>query len=442
MVIPHKISRMLWVPLLTLVVGIPVVSWGVHAPVYDSFYSLFLFLTLFGQLTGIVGAQLFSFALLLSARLRSIEYLFGGLDKMYVIHHRVGVIAFSFLAIHPLILAFRFVEDGMSEVMMFLVPINNTLARDFGIYALLCMMGLLFVTFYGTIFSYKSLKNAHRFMGAAFFLAGLHMFLIPSSMSSDIVLKVSCLGMALIGLLAYTYRTLLGTWLVPRALYQVKDVNVSKPGITAVTLSPVNRPISHLPGQFSMFSFPASKVVPKEEHPFTISSAYDNGDLQFSAKCLGDYTKLLPSLEIGAEAYIEGPFGEFSYIYGEKRQIWVAGGIGVTPFVSMALDLLKQEESEYIIDFFYSVRGEGDGAYKDVFDKLTQKYKSFTFHFMPSDTSGYITGELLAQEVSDITKRDIFVCGPPGMMSAIVQSLETMGVKGNRIHSEYFSLLK
>lgn len=113
MLIPHKISRMLWVPLLTLVIGVPVVSWIGHAPLKDSLSSSYLFLTLLGQLTGIVGSQLFAFALLLSARIKSLEYLFGGLDKLYVIHHRVGVIAFSFLAFHPLILAFRFFSDSI-----------------------------------------------------------------------------------------------------------------------------------------------------------------------------------------------------------------------------------------------------------------------------------------------------------------------------------------
>lgn len=399
-------------------------------------------MTLLGQVMGIIGSQLFAFALLLSARLKSMEYFFGGLDRLYAIHHRVGVIAFTFLAVHPLILAFRFFGDGIESVMLFLIPTHKSLAQDFGIYALMLMVFLLFITFYGAIFSYQSLKKAHRFMGAAFFLAGLHVFLIPSSMNSDIVLKVSCLGMALLGLLAFSYRTLLGKYLVTRYSYIVSSVFSTGQGVTEVVLSPVKRIMHHIPGQFAMLSFTTSKVVTDEEHPFTISSAYDNGDVRFSIKTLGDYTSLLPGLTIGTQALLEGPFGEFSYHYGSSSQIWVAGGIGVTPFVSMAEDLLKQNTINVTIDFFYSVRSEKDAVYKELFTNVARKHSSFTFHCMPSDTSGYITGELLIKKISDATTRDIFICGPPPMMVSLTESLIELGVKSSHIHSEKFSLLK
>lgn len=442
MLIPHKISRMLWIPLLTLVIGVPVVSWIGHAPLKDSLSSSYLFLTLLGQLTGIVGSQLFAFALLLSARIKSLEYLFGGLDKLYVIHHRVGVIAFSFLAFHPLILAFRFFSDSIEDVMWFLVPTHKSLGQDFGIYALLLMLFLLFLTFYGTIFSYRSLKNAHRFMGAAFFLAGLHMFLIPSSMSSDIVLKVSCLGMALIGLLAFTYRTLLGKYFVTRFLYTVSLVTDVGGGVSEISLVPVGKPMKHFPGQFAMLSFTDSKVVSNEEHPFTISSCRNNGEIHFSIKGLGDYTKLLPGLKIGTKAELEGPFGEFTYSNGARSQIWVAGGIGVTPFVSMAEDLLGKDTIDYTIDFFYSARTSSDAVYKELFTKTAKKHPTFTFHLMPSDTAGFVTGEGIIKEITDAKKRDIFVCGPPPMMAALISALVTLGVPRNSIRSERFSLLK
>lgn len=440
--LPHTITRMLWIPLLALVVGVPVVSWALKAPFADSLASSYLMLTLLGQFTGIVGAQLFAFALVLSARLRFMEFFFGGLDRLYVIHHRVGVIAFSLLAIHPIILAFRFIQDSIEDVMWYLMPFNNSPAREYGVYALLLMLTLLFLTFYGSVFSYPALKNAHRFMGGAFFLGTLHMFFIPSSMGSDIVLKVSCLGLALIGCLAFTYRTLLGKFLVSRYPYSVSAVADLGQGVTEITLSPRKKVLHHMPGQFAMLSFLGSKVVPNEEHPFTISSSRDNGDVRFSIKALGDYTGLLPGLTIGTKALLEGPFGEFTYSHGSKKQIWIAGGIGVTPFVSMAEDLLAQDAIDYTIDFYYSVRSEKDGAYKNLFDSLAKKHKGFIFHFMPSDTSGYVTGEGVAKDISDAPTRDIFICGPPGMMAALTASLVASHIPVRKIHTERFALLK
>lgn len=443
MTIPHAISRRLWIPLLALIVGVPTISWFLHINPNNGFPWIYYYGKLAGQITGIIGAQLFAFSLLLSARIKSIECLFGGLDKLYVIHHRVGVIAFSFLALHPLFLAFRFLEDGMRDVMLFLMPGNDSLAKDFGIYAFLLMFGLLVVTFYGVIFSYKSLKNAHKFMGLAFFLGALHMFLMPSSMNNDIVLKISCLGMAFVGLLAFTYRTLLGDFFVTRYDYVVKTVTNINQGIVEITLKPTKEIMRHLSGQFAMLSFVTSDVVSDESHPFTISSSpRNNGEIRFSIKSLGDYTSLLGRLTVGTKATLEGPYGEFHYGYGSTSQIWVAGGIGVTPFVSMAEDLLAKDSIDYTIDFFYSVRTDGDGVYKELFTSLAKKHSSFTFHCMPSDVAGFITGELLVKDISDAKSRDIFVCGPPPMMAGLTDSLTSLGVPSQRIHSERFSLLR
>lgn len=453
---------MLWIPLLTLIIAVPVVFWASKIQMSEVFSSSFFFMTLVGQLTGIVGVQLFSFSLLLSARPRIIEFFFGGLDRLYIIHHRVGVFAFVFLAIHPLILAFRFVQDSLEDAMWFLVPINNTLPRDFGIYALLLMLILIGLTFYGMIFSYPLLKNAHKFLGLAFFLGFFHTFFIPGalqmfiydemthavSMADDafsvgFAVKMSCLTLMVFGFMAFIYRTLLDDFLVPRLKYVVTSVKMVGQDIAEIVLSPSTKKImQHLPGQFAILSLTNAKGLSKEEHPFTISSANKNGELRFSIKALGDYSALLPSLGVGVKALLEGPFGEFTYSHGSTSQVWVAGGIGVTPFVSMAEDLLSQDVMDYTIDFFYSVRSEKDGAYKDVFTRLAEKHKGFTFHFMPSDTSGYVTGDGILKAIPGAITRDFFVCGPPPMMAALTGQLVGLKVPSSQIHSEKFALLK
>jgi predicted ferric reductase len=440
MAIPHKISRMLWIPLLAVLLLVPLTAWALFA--FDEGYPM---LTLIGQATGIIGAQLFAFSLILSIRHKFIEYLFGGLDKLYVIHHRVGVIAFVFLAIHPLALAFRLMAGSIEDVMNYIIPLqgNGVSPKDFGIFAFITLFFLLFLTFYGIMFSYRSLKNAHRFMGGAFFLGALHMFYIPSAFQFSPVLMYSCLGTAGLGLLAFTYRTLLGAFLVPRFNYTVSTVETIGQGLFEITLAPVKKALVHLPGQFAMLTFKKSPVVSDEDHAFTISSApRENGEIRFSIKALGDWTSLLGGLTIGTPATLEGPYGEFYYAHGSKSQIWVAGGIGVTPFVAFTEDLLKKDSIDYTIDFYYSVRTEKDGAYRDLFASLAAKHPSFHFHFMPSDVAGYVTGDGIVKELADATTRDIFVCGPPPMMTALTGSLVASGVSERHIHSEKFSLLK
>lgn len=438
----HRYVRRGWIALLAVILGVPVTSWIIHTTFTDAVGSTFFTLKLLGQITGIIGAQLFAFALILSARLSFIEKLFGGLDKLYVIHHRVGVIAFSLLAVHPIILAFRFASDSFEDVAHFLSPFGNTTPITLGIVAILGMLVLLFLTFYGSIFMYPTLKLAHRFLGLAFFFGFLHILLIPSSLSSDSVLKVSLLVTAGLGLCAFTYRTLLGRWAVSRYSYSVLSAIQIPGGVTEIVLTTTGKKLFHLPGQFGMLSFVGSSVVPDEEHPFTISSSGVDGVVRFSIKGLGDYTKLLGGLTPGTEAKIEGPFGEFSYLHGKEKQVWAAGGIGVTPFASMCEHMLLEETLPYTIDFYYSVRTAADATYKELFEKVQAKHPTFVFHLMPSDTKGYITGELLTTEISDIRTRDVLVCGPPPMMAALTTQLEGLGVSSSSIHSERFALLK
>jgi predicted ferric reductase len=434
---------MLWIPLLAVILLVPLTAWALFA--FNEGYPA---LTLIGQATGIIGAQLFAFSLILSLRHRFIEYFFGGLDKLYVIHHRVGVIAFVFLAIHPFALAFRLLAGSIEDVMNYLIPLQSTTisSKDYGIFALIALFFLLFLTFYGTIFTYRTLKNAHRFMGAAFFLGFLHIYFTgksASALSNSPVLLYSSLGTASLGLLAFTYRTLLGVVLVPRFKYVVSAVETIGQGLFEITLTPVKKALVHLPGQFAMLTFKKSPVVSDEDHAFTISSApRENGEIRFSIKALGDWTSLLGGLTVGTPATLEGPYGEFYYANGSKSQIWVAGGIGVTPFVAFTEDLLKKDTIDYTIDFYYSVRTEKDGAYRDLFASLAAKHPSFHFHFMPSDVAGYVTGDGIVKELADAKTRDIFVCGPPPMMNALTGSLVASGVSDRRIHSEKFSLLK
>ena len=88
-----------------------------------------------------------------------------------------------------------------------------------------------------------------------------------------------------------------------------------------------------------MCNFDADKIL-REPHPFTISSAPHEPDVRLSIKSSGDWTQHLHEhLESGARAFVDGPYGEFNYKTGGHRQIWIAAGIGITPFLSWIRDL-------------------------------------------------------------------------------------------------------
>src|SRR5690606_7698630 len=106
----------------------------------------------------------------------------------------------------------------------------------------------------------------------------------------------------------------------------------------------------HMSGQFAFVTFD-----PQEGPlPFTISSAWhDDGKVTFLIKAIGDYTASLPRrLKQGDTAVVEGPYGCFDFQGRRKAQIWVGGGIGITPFIARLQWLAKQRRDQPV-DLFY-----------------------------------------------------------------------------------------
>lgn len=432
-----------WKYILAAIILLPILKWLFLVPFDARFGSFASVAKALGQALGIIGTLLFSFSLVLSFRNRVVETIFGGLDTLYRIHHLSGMYGLFFLLLHPILLSIPRLMYSVEDAMSFFTPFQTSTAVDFGIFSILAFMFLIGITLFGVIFSYQALKKFHQFLGVAFLLGAIHGFMIPSDIQNDIFIRVWVLGFVFLGLLSYIVYSLGKRFTVPKKLFKVSSVTKNKSGITDVFLSPVGEGVSHLPGQFAFFSILDSKVVTNNEaHPFTISSWENNGNVAVSVKGLGDSTSLLSGIEVGTQVEVEGPFGEFSYGFGSKGQVWVAGGVGVTPFVSFAKHILTQKDFSYDIEFYYSVRTKDDLAFHELFMSVASQYPSFKYHPMPSDTDGYITGDLLVNKVPGIITRDIFICGPPPMMNALTGSLVSLGINHKHIHSELFSLLK
>lgn len=432
-----------WKVILATILILPILKWLTLMPLDARFGSFASDAKALGQVTGIIGTLLFSFSLILSFRNRVVETIFGGLDKLYRIHHLSGMYGLFLLLLHPILLSIPRLMFSVEDAMTFFVPFQTSTPVDFGIFSILTFIFLIGVTLFGVIFSYQALKKFHQFLGLAFLLGAVHGFMIPSDIQNDTFIRVWVLGFVFLGLCSYVIYSLFKSFTIPKKLYSVSSIKKIESGITEVFLTPVKEGFSHLPGQFAFFSFLDSKVIANDEpHPFTISSWENNGNIILSAKGLGDFTSLIPNVEVGTHMELEGPFGEFVYGFGGKNQVWVAGGVGVTPFVSFAEHILKQSGFDYDIEFFYSVRTKDDLAFHELFTSVASLHPTFKYHPMPSDTEGYITGDVLINKVPGIIARDIFICGPPPMMNALTGSLVSLGINQKHIHSELFSLLK
>lgn len=433
-------ARLGW-PILILLCCLPLLEWVVFKPISQRFDGPVTTMLSLGQAMGIVGLTMFAFNLLLTTRITWFEDLFGGLNKVFIAHHIIGGLALIFLLAHPIFLALRLIPSGLRAAALLLVPQTSNLPVAAGIIALLGLIALLIVTFY-TKLPYRIWLITHKLLGPVFLLATLHVIFTPNDLSADRLLKFYMLGLCVLGMGAYIYRTLLPNVFVRRYDYIIQSVVPKADGVIQLNLVPQKKALNFKAGQFIFISFHQEGLA-REWHPFTVSSAPSGGSLSLTVKTLGGYTKALTAMApvmTNQHVSIEGAYGRFSYRnFSNTNQVWVAGGIGITPFLSMARAL---GSGPYNIDLYYSVKSESELIDVAELQGLQSLEHDRIFRVIPfvSDKQGFLSAKYMQQVTGPLAVRDILLCGPPPMMAALKGQLKSVGVKPGSIHSEEFSM--
>ncbi len=169
---------------------LPVVWWLTLNPISGYFSSAYETFSTLGKISGMLGLMLYAINFLLATRLKFLESLFGGLNRVYIAHHVAGGLALIFVLLHPVFLTVRLLNlDDLASfkwAAKFLLPDFSSpqgsylgrsynLAVDAGIVAFWGMVVLLVITFFVKL-PYKVWLFIHRFLGPAFLLAGLHVY--------------------------------------------------------------------------------------------------------------------------------------------------------------------------------------------------------------------------------------------------------------------------
>ncbi|MEN3284745.1 MAG: hypothetical protein V7607_5885, partial [Solirubrobacteraceae bacterium] len=281
---------------------------------------------------------------------------------------------------------------------------------------------------------YERWRALHRTAGL-FVAAGFaHGVLDGTPFHHAPVLRWSYVAIGGIGLGFYVYRELLARFFASLHDYEVDAVRAIGDGLVEVTLRPLGRAVEFVPGQFAMVYLEAKDGW--HRHPFTISSAPHEGVIRVTVKALGDYTSRLQELiEPGMPAVISRPHGRFSYSKGTDRQVWIAGGVGVAPFLSWlrALD----GDLPHRVDFFYS--GDGPAPFADEIRAIAESHDSLHAHLIDTAVEPRLTPEqVLAVADGERRALSVFMCGPRAMLRSFQTQLRVAGVPARRIHREYF----
>jgi predicted ferric reductase len=390
-----------------------------------------------GELCGVEAVLLFSCALVLATLLRPIERAFGGLDEVALWHRR--------LASAGVVLLFGHIALVSSPK----DPFETALGHGLGDVA---FAGLLILAAWalaprlraarwpGPIrrmarATYERWLTAHRLTGVFVALAVAHAAIVDPVLHRSTLLLVVFLLIGCTGVAAYLYRELLARYFVAIYDYAVSDVRRLNESTLEVDLSAQHDKLRFAPGQFVFLAFGGSGGW--QRHPFTVSSGAQERHLRVTIKALGDYTgELGDQLRPGVPAKVAGPFGGFDYRSGGHQQIWIAGGVGITPFMSWIRSMDGSFDRD--VDFYYSVARRSEAVYLDEIEAAGARHKSFRAHLVSSDEDGLLTGARVIAEVPHGASPWVYLCGPPAMTAALSKDLHGLGLPHGQIRWEQF----
>ncbi|MCL1923872.1 MAG: ferric reductase-like transmembrane domain-containing protein [Propionibacteriaceae bacterium] len=442
--------------------GITIACWALTTPTIHS-----AFMGRFTQLLG--GLSLVGFAVLfiIASRVSIVDDLFHGLDKAYVVHKWVAIITVGIVAAHLITHGGAHTRGGLElgprrggpggggpgggGPGSGGGPLNGdgpfsggaSPSALLGALALIGFIVLLVVALTSRKSSHEGWKTVHSLMAVPYCIGLVHYYSAsqydPFGLNPFSVWLMVVNG---IGVVAMVYSVILCERLAFCYKYTVTGCRSVGEGNLEITATPLNKELQWKPGQFTFIKFPRWKGF--SSHPFTIASAPGNSSIQFAIRALGDHTTALPShVKVGDQVVATKAHGRFDYRKGSfaKRgkdssgrihQIWIAGGVGVTPFRSF---ILAGVPSEYVIDFFYSYQGD-QGAY---LDELSQPIDGLRTHLVDTSVSEFLSVQTILDQVKPIGPMDVYFCGPAPMRKALQQEFTTLWPHPYQFHSEEFT---
>lgn len=390
-----------------------------------------------GKLTAALGFTLFILAGLLSVRLLVIDRLFGGLTAIWRVHHWLGALAFLLLMAHPLLLAFAAVPNSPASAAAVLWPPLEHVAVWAGWLALIAMMIFLAPSFafFGKP-DYQHWKRLHALSAIALLAGWAH-----SAMLAHAVPAMFWHGAVALCVLVMLYRWMFSRWLACRP-YRLESVRMISHDVAELSLAPQTKPLEYRTGQFVYVRhFKRDAEAFREEHPYTISSSPDENVLRLAVKGCGDGSRALISLSSGDALSIEGPYGEFfPEQRASKRELWIAGGIGIAPFLSR-LRWLHQQNAQCDIEMIYCIDRPERAHFLAELQALCEAMTGMSLHVHYFQQQGPVSADYLQRQCPDIDERQVFVCGPPALMKHLRPILRRLGVRRSQLRSEDFNLL-
>jgi predicted ferric reductase len=400
----------------------------------------------FSMALGFAAASMMALMFFLTARFKRAALPFG-VDIIYYFHKYISLLLFFIAAGHAVILLST---ERVVWEMLGPAKINRYMAAGIVSFILLGFIVCSSLWRKQLQTHYDNWRMLHVFLAVAtFILALVHIEGVGYYIATPAkrIIWGTIMGCWLLLLL---YVRLIKPVVLRSRPYSVKEIIPERGNAHTMVIVPEqHRGIHFLPGQFVWLSMYHSPLSMKE-HPFSISSAPEQkGELHFTIKELGDFTRRIKDTPIGQPVYIDGPYGAFSIDRHPSAQgyVFIAGGIGIAPIRSMLCSLAARRDDRSHILFFAGSTLEKLTFYEEL-NVLKARMDLKTVYLLehpPSHwqgESGFLTAGILKRHLPyHLQELNYFICGPVPMVELAERELHKMGIPLQHLHSELFDFV-
>ena len=406
------------------------------------------FIYTFAKNLALVAFTILSLQFVVSARFKWIERPFG-LNILFHFHKAMAILASLLLVSHPILLAIG--AHDWSFIFGPGVMWHIWLGR---IALLIILVHVLLASFRFVIkLNYETWRFVHNLAAVLILPLGFYHSWNAGGDLQLFWMKMLWAALLFAAAASYLGHRVLRPILLRRHPYKVTEVREEADGVWTIQLTPPEgvRRFEYLPGQFHFLTFQRAPNLPVEEHHWTISSSpAQPGMLSSTIKESGDFTASIGKTRPGDEALVYGPYGRFSYALhpDEHDFVFIAGGIGITPFMSM-LRHMRDTRAERCVTLLYANTSEKDIVFSSELAEMERLGVAGlkVVHVLSKPPNGWQgeRGRLDSDKIKrlagpELARRAFYVCAPIELMQPTIQALRKARVPAARIHFERFNL--
>jgi predicted ferric reductase len=432
-----------WLPLVVfwLGLGAAVAPWWVNTPA-GSLDGAAAAYTAAGRITGLVGGYVLVVQVVLMSRLRRLERRVGS-RLLGVWHREIGGFVVVAVLAHTVLITAGYA--GLAEVSFphetwSLLTGDSDLLSAYAATALLLGVGLLGVRSLRRALRYEVWYALHVTSYLVLLLGFGHQF----SSGQELIEPGAARTFWTALYAAAAVAVLWGRLFVPlgfnlRHRLRVAAVVDEAPDMISVYVR--GRRLDRLhasAGQFFRWRFLTRRLW-TQAHPFSLSAAPNGRWLRLTVKTVGDHTEAMRWLRPGTPVYADGPYGEFTAERRTRlRALLIAGGSGIAPIRA----LLEELPPGAVV--VYRASTVEDLAFRQELEWLARERDAALWYVLGSRESPgparLFTQRGLRELVPDIARRDVYLCGPDGLVTTSLKLLRRLRVPRRQIHVDPFEL--